>query len=42
MGGAAAFRNHLTPSPGRDRFKNDKVCLSMTKDEAKASWREKH
>jgi hypothetical protein len=38
----AGFRHHLIPVTWVETIQDDKVRLSMTKDEAKASWKEKH
>lgn len=36
------FKHHLIPITWVEAVQDSKVCLSMTQDEAKASWREKH
>jgi len=36
------FKHHLIPVTWVETIQDDKVRLSMTKDEAKASWKEKH
>lgn len=38
----AGFKHHLIPITWVDTIQNDKVCLNLTKDAAKAAWREKH
>ena len=38
----AGFRHHMIPITWVDHIDGDKVCLNMTKDAAKAAWREKH
>jgi hypothetical protein len=38
----AGFRHHLIPVTWIEAVQDGKLCLSMTKDEAKASWKEKH
>ena len=38
----SGFKHHLIPLTWVDHVEDDKVCLSMTKDAAKAAWREKH
>jgi hypothetical protein len=38
----AGFKHHLIPITWVETIQDDKICLSMTKDEAKAAWREKH
>jgi hypothetical protein len=38
----AGFKHHLIPITWVDHVEGDKVCLNMTKDAAKTSWREKH
>jgi len=38
----AGFRRHMIPMSWVDRIDGDKVCLNMTKDAAKTSWRAKH
>jgi hypothetical protein len=38
----AGLRHHMIPMSWVDRIDDDKVCLNMTKDAAKSSWREKH
>lgn len=36
------LKHHIIPTSWVDTINDDKVCLRMTKDEAKAGWREKH
>jgi hypothetical protein len=36
------FKHHLIPITWVEAIQEGKVCLSMTRDEAKAAWREKH
>ena len=38
----SGFKHHLIPVTWVDAIQDDKVCLSLTKDAAKAAWREKH
>ena len=38
----SGFKHHLIPITWVDRVADEKVCLSLTKDAAKAAWREKH
>ena len=38
----SGFKHHLIPLTWVDHIEDDKVCLNMTKDAAKAAWREKH
>ncbi len=38
----SGFKHHLIPLTWVETIQDDKVRLSLTKDEAKASWREKH
>jgi len=38
----SGLKHHLIPLSWVDHVEDDKVCLNMTKDAAKASWREKH
>jgi len=38
----AGLRHHMIPVTWVDHIEGDKVCLNMTKDAAKRSWREKH
>jgi hypothetical protein len=38
----SGFKHHLIPITWVETIQDDKVCLSLTKDAAKAAWREKH
>lgn len=38
----SGFKHHMIPLTWVDHIEDDKVCLNMTKDAAKAAWREKH
>lgn len=38
----AGLRHHLIPVTWVEAVQDGKVCLSLTKAEAKAAWREKH
>ena len=38
----AGFKHHLIPITWVETIQNGKLCLNMTKDAAKAAWREKH
>jgi len=38
----AGLKHHLIPLTWVDHIEDDKVCLNLTKDAAKSSWREKH
>ena len=38
----SGFKHHLIPLTWVESIRDDKVCLNMTKDAAKAGWREKH
>lgn len=38
----SGFKHHLIPLSWVDMIQNDKVCLNLTRDAAKAAWREKH
>lgn len=38
----AGFKHHMIPMTWVDRVEDEKVCLNLTKDAAKLSWREKH
>ena len=38
----SGFKHHLIPVTWVDAIQDDKVCLSLTKDAAKAARREKH
>ncbi|MDP3299290.1 MAG: DUF2171 domain-containing protein, partial [Phenylobacterium sp.] len=37
----AGLKHHMIPLTWVDRIEDDKVCLNLTKDAAKSSWREK-
>jgi hypothetical protein len=39
---AGGFKHHMIPVGWVDHVDDDKVRLSLTKDEAKARWTEKH
>ena len=39
---ASGLKHHMIPMSWVDHIDGDKVCLNMTKDAARASWREKH
>ena len=36
------FKHHLIPITWVEAIQGGKVCLTMTEDEAKSTWREKH
>jgi hypothetical protein len=38
----SGFKHHLIPMSWVEQVEEDKVRLSLTKDAAKAAWREKH
>lgn len=38
----SGLKHHLIPVTWVDRVDGDKVCLNLTKDAAKSSWREVH
>jgi len=38
----AGLKHHLIPLTWVDHVEDDKLCLNMSKDAAKAAWREKH
>ena len=38
----SGFKHHLIPMTWVETVQDDKVCLNLTKDAAKAAWREKH
>lgn len=38
----SGFKHHIIPITWVDSIEDDKVCLNLTKDAAKAGWREKH
>ena len=37
----AGFKHHMIPVSWVDHVESDKVCLTLTKDDAKARWTEK-
>ena len=37
----SGFKHHLIPMIWADEIRDNKVCHSLTKDAAKAAWREK-
>jgi hypothetical protein len=37
----SGFKHHMIPVSWVDRIENDKVCLTLTKDEAKSRWTER-
>lgn len=37
----SGFKHHLIPVSWVDRIQDGKVCLTLTRDEAKARWTEK-
>lgn len=37
----AGLKHHMIPMTWVERVADDKVCLNLTKDAAKSSWREK-
>jgi hypothetical protein len=37
----AGFKHHMIPVSWVDRIEDEKVCLTLTKDEAKSRWTEK-
>lgn len=39
---AGGLKHHLIPLTWVDHIEDDKVCLNLTQDAAKAAWREKH
>lgn len=39
---ASGLKHHMIPMSWVDHVDDDKVCLNLTKDAAKAAWREKH
>jgi hypothetical protein len=39
---ASGLKHHMIPMSWIDHIDGDQVCLNMTKDAAKAAWREKH
>ncbi|MDX5331319.1 MAG: DUF2171 domain-containing protein [Caulobacteraceae bacterium] len=38
----SGLKHHMIPMTWVDRIEDEKVCLNLTQDAAKASWREKH
>ncbi|HEX5377880.1 MAG TPA: DUF2171 domain-containing protein [Phenylobacterium sp.] len=38
----SSFKHHLIPLTWVEQIENDKVRLKLTRDAAKAAWREKH
>ena len=38
----SGFKHHLIPLTWVETIRDEKLCLSLTKDAAKAAWREKH
>jgi hypothetical protein len=38
----AGLKHHMIPMTWVDHIEEEKVCLNLTKDAAKAGWREKH
>ena len=38
----AGLAHHLIPMSWVDHIEEDKVCLNLTEDAAKAAWRKKH
>ncbi|MFN3522172.1 MAG: DUF2171 domain-containing protein [Phenylobacterium sp.] len=38
----SGLKHHLIPMSWVDHLEEGKVCLNLTKDAAKAAWREKH
>ena len=38
----SGLKHHMIPLTWVDHVEDDKLCLNMTKDAAKAAWREKH
>ena len=38
----SGFKHHLIPITWVETVQNDKLCLNLTKDAAKAAWAEKH
>lgn len=37
----SGFKHHLIPMSWVEKIADDKVCLNLSKDAAKSSWREK-
>ena len=38
----SGLKHHMIPISWVDRVDGDSLCLNLTRDAAKASWREKH
>ena len=38
----SGLKHHMIPVSWVEQIEDDKICLNMTKDAAKAAWREKH
>lgn len=38
----SGLKHHMIPLTWVEQIQDDKVCLNLTKDAAKAGWREKH
>ncbi|CAN5143826.1 DUF2171 domain-containing protein [soil metagenome] len=38
----SGFKHHMIPLSWIEEIQDGKLCLSMTKDQAKTSWTEKH
>jgi len=38
----AGLKHHLIPITWVETIQDGKVCLALTRDEAKSTWREKH
>ena len=38
----SGLKHHVIPLSWVERVRENKVCLNMTQDAAKSSWREKH
>jgi hypothetical protein len=39
---SSGLKHHMIPLTWVESIRDDKVCLNMTKDAAKAGWRDKH
>ena len=39
---SSGLKHHMIPLTWVETVREDKVCLNLTKDAAKAGWREKH
>jgi hypothetical protein len=39
---ASGLKHHMIPLSWVDHVEEDKVCLNLTKETAKASWRDRH